>query len=268
MVRKRCFSVKKMLSVLLAVLLLFSMAFAAEPVDLTTYTDEELEALRLQVAEEIRARAMGNTPENPAADFKYVSNGTEVRINAYTGSGAEMYIPDEIDGLPVTQIATSAFSGAGVTSLRLPGKLVSIGMFAFNETRKLSGELILPASVREVGQNAFYFSGLTGLVVQSDCTLGNSSFAGTRSLEFVYIREGSSVSIEGCAFCVSTVKTVVIPETVQLLASDVFASCNDVTVYCPAGSAVEQYCRENFIACNTADYEAMVAYYEALYPVQ
>lgn len=57
-----------------------------------------------------------------------------------------------------------------------------------------------------------------------------------------------------------------LPADVQFKDDTVFEGCNHLTVYCPAGSATEQYCMEHFITCNTADYEAMVAYYEALYP--
>ena len=268
MKHERGVPMKKLFGILLATLLLFGVACAAEPVDLSTYTDAELDALRIQVAEEIRARAMAKAPENPAADFRYVSNGTEVRINSWIGEGMDVYIPDEIDGVPVTQIGSQAFANSKITSLRLPDGLVSVGLYAFNETRKMNCVVILPPTVETIEQSAFYFCGLTGLVVQSDCTLGVNTFSGTTSLKFLYIREGSNVSLDSRAFCVSGLEAAVVPDTVQFLDTDVFASSKNVTVYCPAGSYAEQYCKENFIVCDTANYGTMVAYYEALYPAE
>jgi hypothetical protein len=60
----------------------------------------------------------------------------------------------------------------------------------------------------------------------------------------------------------------VIPADVTKIDAAAFKGCKYLTVYCPAGSYAEQYCLENFIACDTANYEAMVAYYEALYPAE
>ncbi|MBR3763782.1 MAG: hypothetical protein IKK57_04425 [Clostridia bacterium] len=110
---------KKLFTLLLAALMLLcaTAALAAEPIDLSTYTDAELEALRVQVAEEIRARMLAETAASPAADFRYVSNGTEVRIVEYVGNGGDVVVPDMLDGVPVTQIGERAFYDKGIVSL-------------------------------------------------------------------------------------------------------------------------------------------------------
>lgn len=265
---------KKLLVLFLALLMLSATAaFAAETVDLTTYTDKELEALKMKVAEEIRDRLTTAQAETPHSDLIYGSNGKEVRINGYIGTGGDVYLPDEIDGVPVTQIYQLAFvNHREIESLRLPDGLISIGVSAFYGTDKLKSVVEIPKHVQEIGIQAFCSSGVPGVVIQSDCTIGDSCFKYTDNLEFVYIRKGCRVVFadreyaSGEHFYESPIRTLVLPADVEFEDDTTFAGCNLLTVYCPAGSAAEQYCRDNFVACNTADYEAMVAYYEALYP--
>ena len=259
---------KRLMAALLAALALFSVAFAAEPVDLTTYTDAELLALVEQAGAELRARNTPAVPDDPLADLHYASNGKEVRINAYVGTSGDVYIPDEIDGVPVTQLYDGMCLGnRDIHSLRLPKGLVSIGGNAFNRTN-LEQVIVMPKTLQKIGSYAFSPGEVTGLVLQSDCVLEWGAFDNANKLQFCYIREGCSVRLEWRVFQGSSIETIIIPADVKKIDATAFMSCNYVTVYCPAGSYAEQYCRENFIVCNTAEYEAMVAYYEALYPAQ
>ena len=258
---------KKLIALLLAAVMLLcaAAALAAEPVDLSTYTDAELDALRVQVAEEIAARRRAATA-SPAADFRYVSNGTEVRIVEYVGNGGDVVIPDMLDGVPVTQIGERAFYDKEIVSLQLPAGLISLGDTSVGWNFDWKGVLVLPETVQSIEWGAFYGTGLQGIVIQSSCKIQASAFFHSLS-DFCYIREGCAVSIGRGAFD-SGIKTIVIPADVKVISAGAFEGCQKLTVYCPAGSYAEQYCRENFIVCNTAEYEAMVAYYEALYPAQ
>ena len=260
---------KRLMAALLAALALFSVAFAAEPVDLTAYTNEELLALVEQAGAELRARNTPAAPSDPLADLRYASTGKEVRINAYVGTTGDVYIPDEIDGVPVTTIYDGMCkSNRDVRSLRLPRGLVNIGSDAFYRTSALEQLLIMPKTLKKIGSSAFGFSSVTGLVLQSDCLLDKQAFSFSDKLKFCYIREGCSVRLEWRVFQGSSIETIIIPADVKKIDATAFMSCNYVTVYCPAGSYAEQYCKENFIVCDTANYETMVAYYEALYPAE
>lgn len=258
---------KKIVCILLTSLLLIGTALAADPVDLSTYTDAELDALRIQVAEEILARRMAGAPDDAAADFHYVSNGAEVRINAWIGEGTQVYIPDEINGVPVTQIYDNAFNdNKTIETVRFPSELVSIGDKAFLGTFGLSEPLVLPKKLQAIGQSAFAVTFAKGVVLQSDCALDLEAFSNAMKLEFLYIREGCAVTMDRYAFKNTPMTVAVIPASVTVISPFAFSGCSNLTVYCPAGSYAEKYCLENFIVCNTANYEAMVAYYEALYP--
>ena len=260
---------KRLMAALLAALALFSVAFAAEPVDLTTYTDAELLALVEQAGAELRTRNTPAVPDDPLADLRYASNGTEVRIVKYIGTTGEVYIPDEIDSMPVTQLYNNMCErNNDVYRLRLPSELVSIGEYAFSFNDNLQHDLVMPTTLEKINRYAFAWSNVSGLVLQSDCLLDENSFAGNDTLKFCYIREGCTVTLTFGVFSGTPIEAAVIPASVTSIHPYTFNSCNNLTVYCPAGSYAEQYCKENFIVCDTANYETMVAYYEALYPAE
>ena len=263
---------KKWIGILLTTLLLFGVAFAAEPVDLTTYTDAELLALVAQAGAELRARNTPVIPDDPMADLRYASNGKEVRIVEYIGKSGDVYIPDEIDGVPVTQIYDDLFNASvnselELHSVRLPAKLISIGEDAFPYPFYIEHELIMPKTLKFIDMTAFWASSVPGLVLQSDCELSQYAFAYS-DLKFCYIRAGSAVELGPAVFTDTPMEAAIIPADVTQISSSAFSSCNQLTVYCPAGSYAEKYCLENFIVCDTANYETMVAYYEALYPAE
>lgn len=113
---------KKLISLFLALLMLSATAaFAAETIDLTTYTGEELEALKVQVAKEIKARLLTEKVETPYSDFLYGSNGKEVRINDYTGKGGDVYMVHMEKNFAEQLIA--ARKAAGLTQEQLGEKM-------------------------------------------------------------------------------------------------------------------------------------------------
>ncbi len=90
-----------------------------------------------------------------AADFTYTNNNGAIMITGYTGPGGNVTIPGTIEGLPVTSIGESAFSGLGaVTGVLLPGSVTNIGDSAF----QLSGltNFAIPDSVTHLGSAAFF----------------------------------------------------------------------------------------------------------------
>src|ERR1017187_1892992 len=60
-------------------------------------------------------------------DFTYASDGTNVIITGYTGSGGDVTIPETINGLPVVSIGDWAFYGASLTSVTIPNTVKNIG---------------------------------------------------------------------------------------------------------------------------------------------
>lgn len=259
---------KKVFAALLASLFLFSFAMASS-LDLSIYTDEELISLKNQINNELKQRKLANQAETPFSDFLYVSDGKEVCINAYVGPGGDVVIPDMIDGSKVTKIADKAFydNGDKTTSLVLPKYLRYIGTMQFKGNKDLTGILVLPEELEEVGTHAFQSTGITGLVIQSNCVIKTNAFANLSNLEFIYIKEGCSPQISGKSTFShgSSLKICVIPSSVKVIKDETFNACNYLTFVTPAGSFAEEYAKRNFIACETDSYEQHAAEYDSLY---
>ena len=86
----------------------------------------------------------------------------------------------ECDG-PITKIPDNAFSNKGLKGelLRIPRTVKYIGTKAFYYNKDLSGFLIIPNSVTEIGERAFYMCGFNGILTLSNnlTKIGNSAFS-------------------------------------------------------------------------------------------
>lgn len=184
-----------------------------------------------------------------------LDNGT-VEITQYDGllsKEEDLYIPNEIDGIPVSSIGISAFGMClslkkvtipeGVTRIRdwafsgswnittvvLPDSIESIDYYAFCECFALK-EINLPANLKSIGDGVF-----------STC----------RALEALTIPDGVE-SIGSMTFCdCDNLKTLVIPSSVTSIGDYAFyRSFNQpptVTVIVAHNSYAEQYCIDNNI---------------------
>lgn len=73
-----------------------------------------------------------------AAEFLCTTNGGQITITAYIGSGGSVDIPVAIDGLPVVAIGDGAFSSCvNVTSISVPAGVISVGSLAFSSCTAL-----------------------------------------------------------------------------------------------------------------------------------
>lgn len=69
--------------------------------------------------------------ESPAADFDYTTDGEEVHITAYLGSGSLCVVPQEIDGREVTKVCAGAFRDSRIDTLVLPPSIFAVERDAF-----------------------------------------------------------------------------------------------------------------------------------------
>lgn len=282
-----------MTALLMAVFLCFSAS--AESLDLSSFSDDDLLILLKQVQAEVQLRFAEKYP-SPVGDFIYASNGQEIRINAYTGSEANIVIPSEIDGLPVTQFQKGAFAGnktiesvvlpdtitvideevfkdcTGLVSVVFPKNLTVIKDQAFYNS--LSGVINLPASLLEVGGVNFdnqSGGAITGLVINSDLQDSNrfgSAYMSLKNLKFLFIREGCNPTFIDDAFNkTKQLETVIIPASVTSLPKKMFADSNLVKIITPAGSYAESWAIEHFIPVDTENYTSYAEEYNALYPI-
>ena len=211
-------------------------------------------------------------PPSSTKDFRYASNGSEVRINKYIGKGGKVVIPDFIDGLPVTRIAENAFcpynnkNAERITEIYLPSQLEYIGSDAFQGIENLTGVLILPPTLKEVDCHAFQSTDLKGLIVQSSCNLELNSFANIYGMEFIYVAKGCAPIIDSSVFSYAeALQDLVLPKEICDIAEETFDGCNDAVLYAPKNSYAAKYGQKNFMCVNTDQYEKMSDYYKNTY---
>lgn len=77
-------------------------------------------------------------------DIVYYIENMNVYIYNYIGSGSEVYIPSDINGVPVTAICDDAFAGTSADVIHVPSSVTNIGANAFGqddgEQRTVYGE--------------------------------------------------------------------------------------------------------------------------------
>jgi hypothetical protein len=78
-------------------------------------------------------------PASTAGPFTYTTGNRAVTITRYKGQGANVVLPDQINGLPVTGIGDEAFSeNANLTEITIPASVATIGNRAFRKCPKLA----------------------------------------------------------------------------------------------------------------------------------
>ncbi len=118
-------------------------------------------------------------------------------------------------GSTVTEIEKNAFESCPVLeSVRIEGGLLTVGEGAFRSCSALT-ELVLPDCVQEIGNNAFYGSGLKEFTAPASLlTVGKEGFASSSNLGKVTLNEGL-LSVGDNAFASCKLVSFTLPQTVS-----------------------------------------------------
>jgi uncharacterized repeat protein (TIGR02543 family) len=197
----------------------------------------------------------GGPTDNKPSDYEYTITDGKVTITKYTGSEASVTVPDTIEGYPVTVLEAASdsskgvFSELSVTSLTLPGSLLTIGDYAFYGCTKLSS-LSIPDSVTAIGKEVFEdcstlafitipnsviaiglrsfsgCSGLTSITLSNQLeSIGYYEFAGCAKLASITI-PNSVISIgEGAFFYCNKLSTISMPNSLTTIGQEAFEHC-------------------------------------------
>ncbi|GHV33088.1 hypothetical protein AGMMS4952_24590 [Spirochaetia bacterium] len=169
----------------------------------------------------------------PASDFKYDLDkaGTGVLIQKYLGKSAVVRIPETIEGYPVTVIGEWAFSNTSgiITSVVIPNSVTEIRERAFYDRRDLT-TVTFPDKLVTIGKGAFKESGLTSVKLPDTVTtIEDETFYYCSDLTTVtfpnkLVRIGAS-AFNGCR----SLRSVRIPDTVTSIGNGAFGACEKLT---------------------------------------
>ena len=130
-------------------------------------------------------------------DFRWETVGGGVSITGFTGTGAVVQIPPQIQGQPVVSIGTAAFLQRGLAVVIIPDTVTSIGPMAFASNELTS--MNIPPSVTFIGQLAFADNRLSSVIIPTGVTsIGYRAFHCNQLL--LVIIPDSVVSIGDDAF--------------------------------------------------------------------
>jgi len=124
-------------------------------------------------------------------NFKYQNNNENITITDYNGTGGVVEIPAEINGKPVTAIMEHVFRQKNLTSVDIPGSIISIDNNEFRDNQLTS--VNIGNGVISIGNNAFEGNRLTSVnIPDSVKSIGVSSFAGN---PVTSVRIGANVTL-------------------------------------------------------------------------
>jgi hypothetical protein len=165
-------------------------------------------------------------------DFTYAIYGDTITVTGYTGTGTDVTIPSHIQGLPVTAVASSAFSwNARLTSISIPDTVVDLGgSYAFAGCSNLTS-MRIPDSVTVIWDQEFLWcTGLTNVVIGNGVTrIDYAAFAGCTNLKNAAI--GANVTSLGtyAFYNCASLTTIAVPNLVQAVPQWVFGDCHALT---------------------------------------
>ena len=183
-----------------------------------------------------------------SGDFEYTVKNNEITITKYTGSEAQVVIPDSIDGYKVAQIGDYAFSQNGkINKVTVPQTVYRIGSSAFSESPNLES-VQLSDSVENIGSMAFEecINLREVKLPKSLYTICEETFYGCESLESITLPDVVNIGESAFANCIN-LKNIVIPKSVESIGNDVFEFCDNVTIKCYENSYAREYAKTNGI---------------------
>lgn len=159
-----------------------------------------------------------------------------VEILDYSGTATELEIPAELDGYPVTCIASCAFARANdyttystLTSIVIPDSVTEIGSKAFfNQTALKS--IVLPANLTVLGEDAFRgCSALTSITIPQGVTqIGDTAFINCISLQSCILPDTLTSIGTGAFMRCTALSQITLPAGLSSIQSEMFYNCTSL----------------------------------------
>lgn len=179
--------------------------------------------------------------------FKYSVRNNTVSIHGIDENTlVKLIIPEEIEGLPVTRIASEAFYNMdNIIEVVLPSTIKEIGERAFNNCKKLE-KINLPSGLERIESYAFGATACTAIWIPATVIYYGYGIFPSK-LTYVEIEEGatifpplsgtkineitipSSIKIIPAYAFPSTITEVVLPEGLERIEKWAFLDCSNIT---------------------------------------
>lgn len=195
---------------------------------------------------------MRTMPALESVDLAQIDN-TTIPASCFKSSTIKTVIlPLNLEAIP-----DNAFYGSSITSIEIPGTVLSIGVSAFEACSSLAGNLVLPEGLQTIGERAFYqCKALTGsLHIPNSVTLLGayafykcSGFTGTLTFG-----AGITTIPEYCFYeCSGFTGNLVIPDQVTTIEDSAFRDCTGFNGYLTIGSGINQIGTNAFCRVDTS----------------
>ena len=181
--------------------------------------------------------------------YEVNADGTTCTVTGIgTCTDTDVYIPQKIDGYTVTAIAEKAFAeNATVTMIRLPNTVTTIGRRAFYKCTEIT-EFTIPESVTSIGLQIFYgCDKLTTVYYNGQYGNKDNPFLNVKSIETVIF--GSTTIPDYVAYNTTTLKTIVIMDSVTTIGMYAFGNCVSLTAI-EVPDNVVYICHSAFSGCS------------------
>lgn len=221
--------------------------------------------------DEITKPVETTTADPNLAIFKFRETTSTVIITGYKGSSSNMYIPDQINGKPVTRIDEKAFwesdeEGHKLTNVSIPASVISIANLAFSNCASLKIVEFRGDGLKSIGNNAFAlcknltefntpktvqqigdFAFLSCISLKKIAlpktvnTIGTSPFSACSSLEEIVFEDGI-IALPNLSYN-SSIKTLTVPASIGTIPEDFFAGMKGLTtvVICDGITSIGEY---------------------------
>jgi hypothetical protein len=166
----------------------------------------------------------------PSSEYLYTTTDGTITITGYTGPGGDVTIPDTINGLPVTGVGDSAFSGcASLTGVTIPGSVTSIGNWGFVDCTSLTN-VTIGNGVTNIGDYAFSSCSLANVTIGNCVTcIGDGAFSWCLNLASVTIPNSVTRLGDSAFLWCAGLTNVTIPNSVASIGGEAFSGCTSLT---------------------------------------
>ena len=178
-----------------------------------------------------------------------IADGTAYTVDSCASEEADITVPAQLGGLPVTAVSDFAFmNDKTVYTVTLSEPLDTIGEYAFTNTAL--EWVTLPLSLTQMGEGAFARSSALAKVNLADTALtAIPDYAFTKtSLTDVALPESCTAVGEAAFSGCAALNSIRIPASVESIGEDAFKGCPGLVIRCEAGSYAEEYAVANGIA--------------------